>query len=879
MKLIRVTAVDYTTDDPGEEVFVQLTGRDEDGERVTRIIEETTPYFYIQTDSTWPTGEEVVGVEQGYESYDGIPLVRVNTRTPDDAGGLAKDFNETWESDVPYYRRVTLDHNLTGHISVPEKEVCTIDEINTEPVVPDSDRIEPRLFIGDIEVIGDHSKSFEEMKELAEDPISHVTFWDSMEDEYIMLCLDPDDKVEGAEVKRYLEGHTAAESLSDELDRDIHLRRYETEEKLLEGFLALFENRRPDLVSGWNWVDFDWEYILARFEKFPDLNEHRLSDIGYINGYQTERKVDCVPAFDMMDAYCDVMSLGEWRSKRLDYVAKEELDAGKIPDIDIVEDFEKNPDRLAAYNIMDTMLCVALDREQGIHDFFYQLAEISSIQVYDCFSVMRLVDGYIMSQSDDDEILPPQKEKDIPENDGGLVLDPSDGVEDWVGVVDLKSLYPSAIITWNISPETIHWYEDKDAEDPSIDIPWLPNADHAEGGDFSHDDIDFDVMWSDLSEEGLIPKYLKQMFPERDKMKAKRAQYEPGDDEYDVWDRKQYAIKVVMNSFYGVMSHDYWRLGMYGLGDAVTSTSRYALWQGKEIAEEMGKEVYYGDTDSVMVSLADADEGKQTALKAGERLEERINDGMDECVERSGLSGSHPHLDDSLHGTERHCLVYEFEKLYRRFFQAGSKKRYAGRIVWKEGKDADDIDTVGFESQRSDSPELTEDIQPKVINMILAGDGFSEVSEYIQEKVEEIESGDIELYKVGLPGTVNQPLSEYGNTQTARACRYAEESFDANWTVGDDPWIYFIRETPPMTPYTDVLALEWDEELPDGFELDIEETLGRAMKAPLEPILQEVNWDFTELKNGAKTQSAADWSSDDWEVEDEEEEEVDEWGW
>lgn len=908
MKLLRVTAIDYTTEerDGKEWPIIQLAGRDEDGNRRTLLIEDTIPYIYVREEEAYKAEDDgrVRQIRDGYkgikpEESKKVPICRIDMQIPGNKGDLEENFTETWESDIPFYRRACIDYGLSGHIRVPEEDRCSIEDIETDVDVPAQDFIEPRIFIADIEVIQRNTDTFEELTEEHADPISHIGIWDSHEDEYIILHLDPQDEVSPGEVSSRLEDHIEAESLLEEQAKDVHLRSFDSEEALLRAFISLTENRRPDLYSGWNWVDFDWSYLLGRFEEVDlgEKNEHDLSDIGFINGYQTARKVDCLPAFDMLDAYksMTIPIQGKKRSWSLDYVAKEEVDAGKLPNVSVTQTYDEDKDMLLAYNIIDVMLCVALEQKMGIHDFFFELAELSQVQIYDTYSGMRLVDGYIMSRHDDDEILPSAEEKDIPENAGGLVLNPSSGVKEWVGVLDLKSLYPSAIITWNISPETIDWYDEVEPSDPYIDIPWIPDADEADGGQFGHDEVDFDVMHSDLSEEGLIPKYLKQLFPERAEKKQKRDQYDPDDTEYKVWDNKQNAVKVLMNTFYGVSSMDYWRLGLHGLGDAITSAARYTLWKGKEIAQAEGYEVYYGDTDSIMLSLADPDEGMAEAIDRGHELEGIINNRMYECVEASGLEGSHPHLTEELHGTDQHCLVYEFEKLYRRFFQAGSKKRYAGNIVWKEGKETEGMDMVGFESQRSDSPELTEEVQPDVVNRILDGEGFDEVSEYIRGLIGDIKSRDMELYKVALPSSLGQPLEEYGNTQASRACRFSNKHLGYEWGMGDDPWVYFIRKTPPMTPGTDVLALSWDEDVPDEFELDIEKTLDRALKNPLKPILDEVGWNFVELKQGAQTQSAADWSSDgdwstddeeesseDWSVEESAEEEQDDgegWGW
>lgn len=892
MKTIRVTAVDYKTNKSvtPELPIVQLAGRDEYGERTTLQVKGTVPYFYARRDEARDieSHDDVWYIHDEYESYNGIPLSRIDVRVPANAGSrgqaddLTKEVDEPWESDIPFYRRVSIDYGLSGYIKVPEgKDTVHIDAIKTDVDTSQFSTINPRILIADIEVLPVDGTSFNEMTEYYNCPVTHISAWDSYDDEYICLYLDPEGEVTPSIVKDDLIEQSTTERVAAEVEKDITLRRYQNEEQLLDGFLSLVESRTPDIVSGWNFDDFDWDYLLNRYEKFDNLNEHRLSDNGWIKGYQIARKVDCLPAFDMLSAYkkMTVPFEGEKRSYSLDYVAKEELRIGKIPNIGIERTYHDDRSLMTAYNLMDVMLCVAIEREQSMHEFYLELAELSQVQIYDTFSEMRLIDGYIMSRSDKDEVLPTADDADIPENAGGLVLTPSSGLNDWVGVVDLKSLYPSCMITWNLSPETIHWYDDKEpSHDDYMNVPWLPDADHARGGDFELSDIDFEKMWVDLSTEGLIPKYIKPLFPERSHKKKLRDQYEPGDPQYDVYDRQQSAIKVVMNAFYGVTSMNYWRLSKFGLGDAITSTARYALWEGKEGAKDLGYEVLYGDTDSIMVSIAESEESKVKAIGRGEELERNINDRMVRCVDKSGLNGEHPYISDSLHGTQRHALTYEFEKLYRRFFQAGTKKRYAGNVVWKEGKHIDgDIDIVGFESQRSDSPEITEEVQPQIINRILEGQSFDEVSEYVQSLIRSIETDETELYRIALPITLKQPLREYGNTQAARACRYSNDNLDTTWSVGDDPWLYFIDKTPPMNPGTDVLALGWGEDLPEGYKLDMDKILERSLESPLKPILDEIGWNFTELKMGAQTKSGSE-TSGDWGSYKEEESD-DAWGW
>lgn len=597
--------------------------------------------------------------EYGYESYDGKELKKVVTHIPSDVETVRKEVEDDHEADIPFYRRCSIDYGLSGYIRVPDRQRVKIHEIETDIDATEVQSIEPRVFIADIEVVRTSVGTFEQMMNDYDQPVTHITVWDSQDDEYYCLYLDRDDKVDGNDVKSYLEAESSVSRIDEELERAIHLRSFKSEEALLRGFIKLVKDCRPDLCSGWNFIDFDWDYLLGRMEQFDDVNQHGLSDIGYSNGYQIERKIDCLPAFDMLSGYqkMTIPIEGRKRSYSLDYVAKSEVGIGKIPDINVTEEYKENRSRLTAYNIMDVVLCVAIERDQSMHEFFMDLAELSQVQLYDTFSEMRLIDGYIMSRAGDDEILPSASEKDLPTNAGGLVLNPSDGVSDWVSVIDLKSLYPSCMLTWNLSPETIHWYEEEEpTHDEYIDVPMLPDADEADGGQFELTDIDFDVMWADLSEEGIVPRYVKQLFPERAEFKEHRNRYEPSDSEYQVYDRKQSAVKVVMNAFYGVSSMDYWRLAKEGLGDSITSTARFALWQGKEIVEEEGYEISYGDTDSCMVSIGDESESKAPVVERGRALEEVVNERIGRCVEQSGWTDVHPILDDEYMGQRNTVL-------------------------------------------------------------------------------------------------------------------------------------------------------------------------------------------------------------------------------
>lgn len=878
MKLVRVTAVDYITVD-GSPV-VKVCGRDEDAERAVHFVHGTRPYLYTRVGEPLPDDhtDRLLKEERGFESYDGVPLQRWTCRVPDDVTQIKKDVDETWEADIPYYRRASIDYDLSGYIRLPDEREVHISDVDTDVDLDAIDPIEPRVVYGDIEVlVGDGS--FEQMLEDADQPVTAVTMYDPFDDRYDVYVHRPRDGLDTDAMREYM-----ADNQMDPDDHNVVLHQCDTEVALLDSLLGYFERVRPDMTTGWNWVDFDILYLLRRMRRLQDegadLDLHRMSDAGGVKSRVSDyhgdlaRAVVGVPAVDMMKLFFERIEFSEWRSHALDYVADEVVGHGKLSDVNVNEAYKHDRAKLAAYNAVDVKLCVEIDRIRDVIETCMGLAEESQVQIYDVFSEMRLVDGYIMARADHDEVLPNQVESDVPENAGGLVLKPADGISEWVGVMDLKSLYPSAMITWNISPETVHWTDDVTppeadmAGDDFVDVPWVPEASDVVYP-LGDDQIDWGRLWTEMDTEGIVPKYLKLLFKNREDAKAARDKYAEGSPEYETWDRKQYGIKVLMNSFYGVSSNDYWRMATDGLGDAVTSAARYALYKGQQIVEDVGYDTVYGDTDSVFFGLQrdDApdteDEYKRRAVKDGKGLTNQVNHRMKEAIRESGLEGDHPHLDGTLtHATDTHCLQYEFEKLYRRYIQFGKKKRYAGLIVWKEGKDVDRVDITGFEAKRSDTPALAADAQEEVLHMVLDGQGFDAVSDYVSGLCDAIQTADVPLARIARPKSLGKALDDYATTtQTVKACRASAEQLGKTWVKGDDPFLVFLERTPPMTPGVSVIALEWNDDLPDGYTIDAAEHIRICLEAPLDPILDEVGWRWKEVKTGATVGNALD---DDW---------------
>jgi len=317
-------------------------------------------------------------------------------------------------------------------------------------------------------------------------------------------------------------------------------------------------------------------------------------------------------------------------------------------------------------------------------------------------------------------------------------------------------------------------------------------------------------------------------------------------------------FQFIGQSLYGVLGWDRFRLYDKEMGAAVTATGREVIEFTEQAASELDKEVTYGDTDSVMLELG-GDVSKDEAIEQSFEIEAHINDAYDEFAERLNAS--------------THRFQIEFEKLYRRFFQAGKKKRYAGHIIWKEGKEVDDIDITGFEYKRSDIAPITKEVQKRVLEMIVTGADREDIKDYVHEVIERVRSGDVSPAEIGIPGGIGKKLDNY-DTETAqvRGAKYANLLLGTNFASGSKPKRLYLEKVHPeffrhieaerdLDPSRDplygefkrdpdVICFEYDDQLPDAFEIDYDKMLEKTLKGPIARILEALDISWDEVESG-----------------------------
>ncbi len=677
---LSVVQVDYTVEGSGddEEPVVHVFGRTEDQELEHVHVHGFEPYFYAPVGTV---DDERIAQYDGlidyretdengepFESIRGERLVKIIGRTPRDVGQVRDEFDH-YEADILFPNRLLIDKDIKSGVRVPERRADDGDiHVPHEEIEPVESNVTPRVNTFDIEV--DDRQGFPED---GEEKIVCLTSHDSYRDEYVNWLYQSPDGVDGpAALERY-------DPIEDDFEAD--LRVFESEEEMLESFVEYIRETDPDILTGWNFADFDAPYLLDRMEELQgphhdyDLDIDKLSRVNEVwrsdwNGPDVKGRV----VFDLLRAYKSTQRT-ELESYRLDAVGEVELGVGKERySGDIGDLWEDDPERLLEYNLRDVELCVELDRKQDIVAFFEEVASFVGCKLEDAPTAGDAVDMYVLHKAYGEFALPSKGTVESGEEfEGGAVFEPITGVRENVSVLDLKSLYPMCMWTVNASPETKVDPDEYDGETYRT-----PTGQHFK-----------------TEPAGMMREMIDELLTEREEKKTLRDQHEPGTEPYDRYDNQQASVKVVMNSLYGVSGWDRFRLYDKDNAAAVTATGREVINYTEETVTDFGYDVIYGDTDSVMLEFGqigpedvednagltneleenypemDPEELKTivASINKGFELEKQINESYDAFAE------------ERLNATE-HRFEIEFEKLYRRFFQAGTKKRYAGLKSW-----------------------------------------------------------------------------------------------------------------------------------------------------------------------------------------------------
>jgi len=707
---LQIFDADYTT---SEGLEVKLFGKNSEG---VYKIKDTNfkPYFYAIPDNDvtkliediedkdfeTEDGEKLEIVEfQKTERKDGqkkIEAVKIFADIPADISKLKnalwslESVEECREFDIPFYRRYLIDKN-----------------------------IRPGSWV-EIEGVEKNSGDFKKVIELEE--IKAVDNDEKLNWNSLAFDLEViDEKV----VMASFYSEDFQKVLSIKQTKQDFVEKVENQEELLKRFIEIVEENNTDILLGYNTDEFDFDILRETADQTGvKLNLGRNGERMKFNrrGRFKGARIKARMHLDIYPFVTHVLAPGlDSETLDLDSVAeemiglnKDELEWGEMKQIWRNDgDLEK----FAKYALKDSEITYKLGEQTTP-----QIMEMSKITGLIPFDTCRLTYGqltenYLLREAYSRNILannrPSQKKRRNRDQEqayaGGFVYTPEEGLYENVAVFDFRSLYPTVMVSHNISPDTLNLEECSDR--------------------FELEEFDYDFC---QDQQGFFPELVEDLVSSRYKLKKEMKNYCEESQEFKNIYNRQQAQKILANSFYGYLGYGGARWYSRESAEATTYLGREYIKDAIQIAEEMGFEMTYGDTDSVMLRKDDLEEHLDEFLDA-------VNSELPDFME------------------------LEFEGLFKRgFFTSkesgeGAKKKYA--LI----DDENNLKITGFEQVRRDWSPIAKDTQEKVLQKVLENDIDAAVEE-VKDTIKALKSREVDVEKLKIYTTLTKPPEEYANT-------------------------------------------------------------------------------------------------------------------
>ncbi len=655
--------------------IVHLWGKLESGETFLVRDGRPVPYFYIPAEDIERAQQHgnLAIEETELVTLTGEPVARVEVRTPPDTVPLRDRLQgagiRCFEADVRYGIRYLIDHGLRGSVELGGASTRRGDG----PRVFDDPEIAPGDWTPELSVLS---------LDIETDPkIRHVLSvalhgCGAAE----VLLLEP-------------EGYS---SPSDAIA-------ISTETALLTRLAERIRQIDPDVITGWSVADFDFGVLVRRATELgvrfePGRGGGAVRILGSDNPRQATQVV--IPGRLVLDGLALVRgAFMKFESYSLENVSQEVLGEGKLMTggdrgHEILRAFKEDRQKLVDYNLKDARLVSDLLEKLELVELAVARSRLTGLPPDRVSASIAAFDLLYLSELGRLGIVAPSVEEHDDSDQstgGGHVLTPDPGLYRNVLVLDFKSLYPSLIRTFQIDP--LGYARSHESEDPIV----APN-----GARFRR-------------EPGILTGLLDELFPRRE------AAQEAGDKV------ASFAIKILMNSFFGVLGTSVCRFYNPPIANAITSFGRELLIWSKERIESYGPQVLYGDTDSLFVESALED--PEAARDLGRTLVADLNrDLAAHICERWGVESR---------------MELELEQLYLKLFlqplrsaSRGASKRYAG-LIEEDGETR--VVLTGLEAVRRDWTRLAREMQHELYDRLFHD---RPVEDYLSALVAALREGD-----------------------------------------------------------------------------------------------------------------------------------------
>ena len=464
-----------------------------------------------------------------------------------------------------------------------------------------------------------------------------------------------------------------------------------SESEIINQFTNIILEVDPDVITGYNIENYDIKKIVERSKICKIHDSLTWGRDGSIPRLVNERYWR-VKGRLVVDAWMAAKKELRPKQETLNAVALQVLGEQKL-DVDpkyMDEEWVKNSEKVIEYCYKDAELALRILNSVGSIRKGMDLAFVSKLPVEDVLTsgTSTLVDSLLIRAADREKIGVPQTGSRLSRSDqieGGYVHTIKPGLYHWVSVLDFKSMYPSLIIAKNICFTTLS----------------------PDGEIVSPDGVRY------MSKErrvGLLPRILEELMAERDRIKKLMKTAETP-EERDYLDGLQGAVKVLMNTFYGVFASVFYRFTDKQIGSSITAFARHNVKSIIEDVESNGYKVIYSDTDSVFIA------------SPYNNLEQTVEFGKTMAEKYSQDGGT-----------------LEFEKILEPLFSHGKKKRYVGRVVWPEA--SDELLIRGYEVRRSDSFDLQSRLLTDLFTYILNEENDEALS-MVRKTIQDVQTGKV----------------------------------------------------------------------------------------------------------------------------------------
>jgi len=605
---------------------------------------------------------------------------------------------------------------------------------------------------------------------------------------------------------------------------------FEKEEDMLNTFLDLIED--ADVLSGWNSEGYDIPYTVNRITRVLSKDDTRRFCLW--NQYPKKRMFERFGAenetYDLIGrVHMDYMQLyrkytyEERHSYSLDAIGEHELNERKTQFEGTLDQlYNQHFKKFLEYNRQDTLLLDKLDKKLRFLDLANELAHANTVLLQTTMGAVAVTEQAIINEAHERGMVVPNRKQRLTDDDtqaaGAYVAYPKKGIHEWIGSVDINSLYPSAIRALNMGPETIvgqlrpvmtdHYIKEKIAKGSSFAAAWeglfgsleyTAVMEQQRGTEITIDWQDDNEtvhsaaeIWSMIfdsnqpwmltangtimtyEKKGIIPGLLERWYAERKEMQAKKKEAKDKKEEA-FWDKRQLVKKINLNSLYGAILNPGCRFFDHRIGQSTTLTGRaIAKHMDAHINEcitgeydHVGEAIIYGDTDSCYFSAwpvlkKEVEAGrmewsKETCIALYDSIADQVNDSFPGFME------------GAFHcPREAGALIKAGRELVADRSLFITKKRYAVNIIDLEGKRLD-IDgkpgktkAMGLDLKRSDTPKVIQDFLLEILNSVLSGAQRDAIIERVREF--KYQFADRPGWEKGSPKRVNN-LTKYAKEE------------------------------------------------------------------------------------------------------------------